>query len=149
VARLGRQRTHFDQIGYQLAYAGDLPLVVNLADTGKKILRPISSCMTSANLARGVRRASRSGATFLTVHAYPANPEAAVAGHAAGSALKISAVRADLYDDGDLHAAASASAVSDLVEGPRQQAQVLGSTALVCPRGGGCLAQRLSVPMNL
>ena len=60
VARLGDSVT-FYKIGYQLAYAGGLPLVRQLADQGKKC-SSISSCTTSATRWRAASRASPSWA---------------------------------------------------------------------------------------
>jgi orotidine-5'-phosphate decarboxylase len=83
-------------------------------------------------VARGVESMAKSGATFLTVHAYPQTMKAAVEGRA-GSDLKILAVTVlTSYDDGDLHAAGYRLGVSDLVEARAQQAQVIGVDGLVC-----------------
>jgi len=52
-----------------------MPLVRQLADSGKKV-SSISSCTTSATRwPRGVESVAKLGATFLTVHAYPQTME--------------------------------------------------------------------------
>lgn len=131
VARLGDSVT-FYKIGYQLAYAGGLPLVRRLADTGKKVFADLKLHDIGNTVARGVESVAKLGATFLTVHAYPQTMKAAVEGRA-GSSLKILAVTVlTSYDDGDLHAAGFRLGVSDLVEARAQQAQVLGVDGLVC-----------------
>ena len=131
VARLGDAVT-FYKIGYQLAYAGGLPLVGRLADAGKKVFLDLKLHDISNTVARGVQSIARLGATFLTVHAYPQTMKAAVEARA-GSSLKILAVTVlTSYDDGDLHAAGYRLGVSDLVEARAQQAQVLGVDGLVC-----------------
>jgi orotidine-5'-phosphate decarboxylase len=131
IARLGDSVT-FYKIGYQLAYAGGLPLVRKLADSGKKVFLDLKLHDISNTVARGVESVAKSGATFLTVHAYPQTMKAAVEGRA-GSGLKILAVTVlTSYDDGDLHAAGYRLGVSDLVEARAQQAQVLGVDGLVC-----------------
>src|SRR6266699_799069 len=131
VARLGDSVT-FYKIGYQLAYAGGLPLVRQLADKGKKVFVDLKLHDIGNTVARGVESVARLGATFLTVHAYPQTMKAAV-GACAGSGLKILAVTVlTSYDDGDLHAAGYRLGVSDLVEARAQQAQVLGVDGLVC-----------------
>ena len=131
IARLGDSVT-FYKIGYQLAYAGGLPLVRKLADSGKKVFLDLKLHDISNTVARGVESVAKLGATFLTVHAYPQTMKAAVEG-CAGSGLKILAVTVlTSYDDGDLHAAGYRLGVSDLVEARAQQAQVLGVDGLVC-----------------
>jgi len=131
IARLGDSVT-FYKIGYQLAYAGGLPLVGRLADSGKKVFVDLKLHDIGNTVARGVESVAALGATFLTVHAYPQTMKAAVEGRA-GSGLKILAVTVlTSYDDGDLHAAGYRLGVSDLVEARAQQAQLLGVDGLVC-----------------
>ena len=131
VARLGDSVT-FYKIGYQLAYAGGLPLVRQLASAGKKVFVDLKLHDIGNTVARGVESVAALGATFLTVHAYPQTMKAAVEARA-GSDLKILAVTVlTSYDDGDLHAAGYRLGVSDLVEARAQQAQVLGVDGLVC-----------------
>src|SRR5436190_11431282 len=130
IGRLGDAVT-FYKIGYQLAYAGGLPLVRQLADRGKKVFADLKLHDIGNTVARGVESIAKSGATFLTVHAYPQTMKAAV--EARGSSLKILAVTVlTSYDDGDLHAAGYRLNVSDLVEARAQQAQVLGVDGIVC-----------------
>ena len=131
IARLGDSVT-FYKIGYQLAYAGGLPLVGKLTDAGKKVFADLKLHDIGNTVARGVESVAKLGATFLTVHAYPQTMKAAVEGRA-GSSLKILAVTVlTSYDDGDLHAAGYRLGVSDLVEARAQQAQVLGVDGIVC-----------------
>lgn len=130
IGKLGDAVT-FYKIGYQLAYAGGLPLVRQLADRGKKVFIDLKLHDIGNTVARGVESIAKSGATFLTVHAYPQTMKAAV--EARGPSLKILAVTVlTSYDDGDLHAAGYRLNVSDLVEARAQQAQVLGVDGLVC-----------------
>lgn len=131
VARLG-DSVSFYKIGYQLAYAGGLPLVRKLAQSGKKVFLDLKLHDIGNTVARGVESVSRLGATFLTVHAYPQTMKAAVEGRD-GSGLKILAVTVlTSYDDGDLQAAGYRLGVSDLVEARARQAQALGVEGLVC-----------------
>jgi orotidine-5'-phosphate decarboxylase len=131
IARLGDSVT-FYKIGYQLAYAGGLPLVRKLTDSGKKVFVDLKLHDIGNTVARGVESVAKLGATFLTVHAYPQTMKAAVEGRA-GSGMKLLAVTVlTSYDDGDLHAAGYRLGVSDLVEARAQQAQVLGIDGLVC-----------------
>src|ERR1700728_4142270 len=131
ITRLGDSVT-FYKIGYQLAYAGGLPLVRQLTEAGKQVFIDLKLHDIGNTVARGAESVARLGATFLTVHAYPQTMKAAVDA-CAGSGLKILAVTVlTSYDDGDLHAAGYRLGVADLVEARAQQAQVLGIDGLVC-----------------
>jgi orotidine-5'-phosphate decarboxylase len=149
VARLGDSVT-FYKIGYQLAYAGGLPLVSRLAGAGKKVFVDLKLHDIGNTVARGVESVAKLGATFLTVHAYPQTMKAAVEGRA-GSSLKILAVTVlTSYDDGDLHAAGYRLNVADLVEARAQQAQVLGVDGLVCsPEEAASVRKIVGHQMNL
>src|SRR3981081_756969 len=149
IARLGDSVT-FYKIGYQLAYAGGLPLVRQLAGAGKKVFVDLKLHDIGNTVARGVESVAGLGATFLTVHAYPQTMKAAVEGRA-GSDLKILAVTVlTSYDDGDLHAAGYRLGVSDLVEARAQQAQVLGVDGLVCsPEEAASLRKLVGLQMKL
>jgi orotidine-5'-phosphate decarboxylase len=131
VARLGDSVT-FYKIGYQLAYAGGLPLVRKLADNGKKVFIDLKLHDIGNTVARGVESIARLGATFLTVHAYPQTMKAAAEARA-GTNLKILAVTVlTSYDDDDLQAAGYRFGVSELVQARAQQAELLGIDGLVC-----------------
>src|SRR5438045_7822921 len=131
IARLGGSVT-FYKIGYQLAFAGGVPRVRQVAGAGKKVFVDLKLHDIGNTVARGVESVAALVATFLTVHAYPQTRKAAVEARA-GSDLKILAVTVlTSYDDGDLHAAGYRLGVSDLVEARAQQAQVLGVDGLVC-----------------
>jgi orotidine-5'-phosphate decarboxylase len=149
IARLGDSVT-FYKIGYQLAYAGGLPLVRQLASAGKKVFVDLKLHDIGNTVARGVESIAAHGATFLTVHAYPQTMKAAVEARA-GSDLKILAVTVlTSYDDGDLHAAGYRLNVSDLVEARAQQAQVLGVDGIVCsPEEAAALRQIVGRSMSL
>jgi orotidine-5'-phosphate decarboxylase len=131
IARLGDSVT-FYKIGYQLGYAGGLPLVRKLADAGKKVFADLKMHDIGNTVARGVESVAKLGATFLTVHAYPQTMQAA-ANASKGSGLKILAVTVlTSYDNDDLKAAGYQLGVSDLVAARAQQAQALGIDGLVC-----------------
>src|SRR6201991_2733503 len=149
VARLGYS-VSFYKIGYQLAYAGGLPLVSKLADQGKKVFIDLKLHDIGNTVARGVESIAKLGATFLTVHAYPQTMKAAVDGRA-GSSLKLLAVTVlTSYDDNDLHAAGYRLNVSDLVEARAQQAEALGVDGLVCsPEEAAALRKLVGHQMNL
>jgi orotidine-5'-phosphate decarboxylase len=149
IAKLG-DSVSFYKIGYQLGYAGGLPLVRQLSDRGKKVFVDLKLHDIGNTVARGVESVAKLGATFLTVHAYPQTMKAAVEARA-GSSLKILAVTVlTSYDDGDLHAAGYRLSVADLVEARAQQAQVLGVDGLVCsPEEAAALRKIVGHRMNL
>src|ERR1700687_3143377 len=125
IARLGDSVT-FYKIDYQLAYAGGLPLVRKLADSGKKVFVDLKLHDIGNTAARGVESVAKLGATFLTVHAYPQTMKAAVEARA-GSSLKILAVTVlTSYDEADMVAAGYRLGVADLVEARARQAKELG-----------------------
>jgi orotidine-5'-phosphate decarboxylase len=131
IARLGDSVT-FYKVGYQLAYAGGLPLVPQLVKAGKKVFVDLKLHDIGNTVARGVESVAKLGATFLTVHAYPQTMKAAVEGRA-GSDLKILAVTVlTSYDEDDMHAAGYRLGVTDMVAARAQQAQVLGIDGIVC-----------------
>ncbi len=131
IERLGDSVT-FYKIGYQLGYAGGLPLVRKLADAGKKVFADLKMHDIGNTVARGVESVAKLGATFLTVHAYPQTMQAA-ANASKGSDLRILAVTVlTSYDNEDLKAAGYQLGVSDLVTTRAQQAQALGIDGLVC-----------------
>ena len=149
IARLGDSVT-FYKIGYQLAYAGGLSLVRQLADNGKKVFVDLKLHDIGNTVARGVESLAGLGATFLTVHAYPQTMKAAVEARA-GSSLKILAVTVlTSYDDDDLHAAGYRLGVADLVEARAQQAKLLGVDGLVCsPEEAAALRKSVGHQMSL
>ncbi|MBN9005329.1 MAG: orotidine-5'-phosphate decarboxylase [Rhizobiales bacterium] len=131
IGKLGDSVT-FYKIGYQLAYAGGLPLVRQLSAAGKKVFIDLKLHDIGNTVARGVESVAKLGATFLTVHAYPQTMKAAVEARS-GSSLRILAVTVlTSYDDNDLHAAGYRLNVTDLVEARARQAQELGVDGLVC-----------------
>jgi orotidine-5'-phosphate decarboxylase len=149
IARLGDAVT-FYKIGYQLAYAGGLPLVRELAGAGKKVFIDLKLHDIGNTVARGVESVATLGATFLTVHAYPQTMKAAAEARA-GSGLKILAVTVlTSYDDSDLQAAGYRLGVSDLVEARARQAQAIGIDGLVCsPEEASNLRQIVGRGMQL
>ncbi len=130
IAKLGDSVT-FYKIGYQLGFAGGLPLARRLTEAGKKVFIDLKLHDIGNTVARGVESVAMLSGTFLTVHAYPQTMKAAVEARA-GSDLKILAVTVlTSYDDADLEAAGYRFGVSDLVEMRARQAQALGIDGLV------------------
>ncbi|MEA2952234.1 MAG: orotidine-5-phosphate decarboxylase [Alphaproteobacteria bacterium] len=120
------------KIGYQLAYAGGLPLAESLARAGKRVFLDLKLHDIGNTVAKGVESVARMGASFLTVHAYPQTMKAAVEAKA-GSNLKILAVTVlTSYDDADLAAAGYELTVSELVAARAEQARDIGVDGIVC-----------------
>src|SRR6266581_2022329 len=131
IARLGDSVT-FYKIGYQLAFAGGLPLVRQLAGAGKKVFVDLKLHDIGNTVARGVESVAALGASFLTVHAYPQTMHAAVDARK-GSPLRLLAVTVlTSYDDADLAAAGYDFTVSELVRERAAQARDVGIDGLVC-----------------
>jgi orotidine-5'-phosphate decarboxylase len=131
IARLGDSVT-FYKIGYQLAYAGGLPLIRKLADAGKKVFADLKMHDIGNTVTHGVASIAKSGATFVTVHAYPQTMTAAVEGRGTSS-LKILAVTVlTSYNDADMQEAGYGLGVSALVEKRAHQARAIGVDGLVC-----------------
>ncbi len=114
IDRLGDSVT-FYKIGYQLAFAGGLPLVAELAAAGKKIFVDLKLHDIGHTVARGVESVAALGASCLTVHAYPQTVTVLTS-----------------YDEADLRAACYRLGVADLVRARAQQALDLGIDGLVC-----------------
>ena len=130
VARLG-ETVSFYKIGYQLAFAGGLAYAPALVAAGKRVFLDLKLHDIGNTVAEGVRSASRLGAAFLTVHAYPQTMKAAVEAREAG--LHILAVTVlTSYDDADLAAAGYDFTVPELVAERAAQARDIGVDGLVC-----------------
>ncbi|HLH88125.1 MAG TPA: orotidine-5'-phosphate decarboxylase [Xanthobacteraceae bacterium] len=131
VTRLG-DAVSFYKIGYQLAFAGGLPLAEKLARSGKQVFLDLKLHDIGNTVAKGVESVAGLGATFLTVHAYPQTMKAAV--EARGSSdLRILAVTVlTSYDDTDLAAAGYDFTVEELVAERAAQARDMGIDGLVC-----------------
>jgi orotidine-5'-phosphate decarboxylase len=135
VAKLG-DAVSFYKIGYQLAFAGGLPLAETLIRSGKQVFLDLKLHDIGNTVAKGVESVARLGATFLTVHAYPQTMHAAVDARK-GSGLRILAVTVlTSYDDADLAAAGYDFTVPELVAERAAQARDTG--------GGDCRGCRPS-----
>ena len=131
VERLG-ETVGFYKIGYQLAFAGGLPLAQMLARAGKRVFLDMKLHDIGNTIANGVAGVADMGVTFLTVHAYPQTMKAAVEAKA-GSSLKILAVTVlTSYDDADLAAAGYELTVAELAAARAEQARDIGIDGLVC-----------------
>jgi orotidine-5'-phosphate decarboxylase len=130
VQRLG-DAVSFYKIGYQLAYAGGLAYVAALTGAGKRVFLDLKLHDIGHTVAQGVRSVANSGASFLTVHAYPQTMKAAV--EARAGSLRILAVTVlTSYDDADLAAAGYGRTVAELAAARAAQARDIGVDGVVC-----------------
>ncbi|GJE12620.1 orotidine-5'-phosphate decarboxylase [Methylobacterium longum] len=147
IDRIGDAATVY-KIGYQLGYAGGLALAERLAARGLKVFLDLKLHDIGNTVEEGVRAASGSGATFLTVHAYPQTMRAALRGRGAG--LKILAVTVlTSYDDADAAEAGYALPVAELVARRAAQAAEIGLDGLVCSAAEAASVRRIVGPGRL
>ncbi|HEV2557502.1 MAG TPA: orotidine-5'-phosphate decarboxylase [Microvirga sp.] len=131
VGRIGEAGS-FYKIGYRLGYAGGLAFAEELIDQGKQVFLDLKLHDIGNTVEEGVRSIARTGASLLTVHAYPQTMRAALRGKE-GSSLKVLAVTVlTSYDDTDLADAGYAIGAADLVARRAAQARDLGIDGVVC-----------------
>ncbi len=123
----------FYKIGYQLFYGGDgLALGKALIAARKSVFFDLKLLDIDNTVERGVAAIARTGATMLTVHAYPQCMRAAVKG-AAGSQLTILGVSVlTSMNDADVAEAGFARDTAGLVALRAGQARAAGIGGLVC-----------------
>jgi orotidine-5'-phosphate decarboxylase len=123
----------FFKIGYQLFYGGDgLALGKALLTAGKRVFFDLKLLDIDNTVERGVAAIAATGATMVTVHAYPQCMRAAVRG-AAGSHLTILGVSVlTSMDDRDVAEAGFAHDTAGLVLLRAGQAKDAGIGGLVC-----------------
>jgi orotidine-5'-phosphate decarboxylase len=131
VERLSGAATFF-KIGMELVYeGGGLDLARRLAKAGYKVFIDLKLHDIPNTVERATARLGDSGATFLTVHAYPQSMRAALAG-AKGSPLRLLGVSVlTSMEDGDLAQAGFGLGVADLVRRRARQASEIGLHGLV------------------
>lgn len=66
------------KIGYQLAFAGGLPLARELVQAGKRVFLDMKLLDIDNTVSKGVENIVRMGVHMLTIHAYPQAMKAAV-----------------------------------------------------------------------
>jgi len=132
VADLG-DAVDFYKIGYQLFYGGDgLNLGKALLAAGKRVFFDLKMLDIDNTVEKGVGAIARTGATMVTVHAYPKTMRAA-AKAAAGSGLTVLGVTVlTSMDDADLIEAGYARDAAGLVALRAEQARAAGIGGIVC-----------------
>lgn len=132
IARLG-DRADFYKIGYQLFYGGDgYALGKDLLAAGKKVFFDLKLLDIDNTVEKGVAAIAKTGATMLTVHAYPKTMRAA-AKAAAGSGLTVLGVTVlTSMDDSDVRDAGYERDAAGLVQMRADQAVRAGIGGIVC-----------------
>jgi orotidine-5'-phosphate decarboxylase len=126
-------RADFYKIGYQLFYGGDgFALGKDLLRAGKKVFFDLKMLDIDNTVEKGIAAIAATGATMVTIHAYPQCMRAAVKG-AAGSGLCVLGVSVlTSMDDADLLEAGFARDTAGLVMLRAEQASDAGIGGLVC-----------------
>mgnify|MGYP000392020866 CR=1 FL=1 len=146
VERLG-DRADFYKIGYQLFYGGDgLNLGKALLAAGKRVFFDLKLLDIDNTVERGVAAIARTGATMLTVHAYPKAMRVA-AKAAAGSGTTVLGVTVlTSMDDRDLSEAGYARDAAGLVALRAGQAKDAGVGGVVCAPGEALMVRNIVGP---
>jgi len=132
IERLGA-RVDFYKIGYQLFYGGDgLALGKALLAAGKRVFFDLKLLDIDNTIEKGVAAIAATGATMLTVHAYPKTMRVA-AKAAAGSGLTVLGVTVlTSMDDADVREAGYDRDAAGLVQLRAGQARAAGIGGIVC-----------------
>jgi orotidine-5'-phosphate decarboxylase len=131
IERLG-DRITFYKIGMELAYIGGIPLGERLIRAGKKVFFDLKLHDIPNTVERATAQIAGTGATLMTVHAYPQTLAAAAAG-AKGSTLGILGVSVlTSMSEDDAARAGYGMGIADLVRRRARQAQENHAAGLVC-----------------
>jgi orotidine-5'-phosphate decarboxylase len=148
VMRLG-DAVSFYKIGYQLGYAGGLDFADDLIASGKKVFLDLKLHDIGNTVAKGVESIVKTGASFLTVHAYPQTMQAALEARR-GSSLKVLAVTIlTSYNDADVKEAGYTGTVAEQVKRKSAQARDLGIDGIVCSAEESAMLRPLIGPEKL
>lgn len=146
VANLGDE-VSFYKIGYQLVLGGDgLNLGRELIRAGKQVFFDLKLFDIENTVEKGVAAIAQTGATFLTVHAYP-KVMGAAARAAAGTNLKILGVTVlTSYNDEDMMNAGYDRDVAGIVGLRAHQAGLVGIGGIVCSAHEAAMVRTLIKP---
>lgn len=148
ISLLGDTVTHY-KIGYRLGYSDGIAFGRELAASGKTIFFDLKLHDIDNTVREGVESIVRTGAHYLTVHAYPQTMRAAVQGRA-GSALKILAVTIlTSWNDLDCAEAGYAGTVATLVPAKAQQAAAIGVDGIVCSAHETANLRAIGIPSRV
>ncbi|MEM1285675.1 MAG: orotidine-5'-phosphate decarboxylase [Pseudomonadota bacterium] len=121
------------KIGHRLAYSGGFGLIEELSRAGKTVFADLKLLDIDQTVAEGVRSVAATGATFLTVHAYPKAMRVGVEALGPNPTLNLLGVTVlTSMDDEDLQEAGYAVPADQLVMARALQAQQAGMPGLIC-----------------
>jgi orotidine-5'-phosphate decarboxylase len=130
VGRLG-EHVDFYKVGMELYAAAGMGIVRELIGQGKRVFLDLKLYDIPETVKRAVAQVSRSGATFLTIHAVGSVMRAAVTGRE-GDGLKLLAVTVlTSFGREDLEELGYSCEVSELVATRTQQAMAAGMDGVV------------------
>ena len=130
--RIGDEAGVF-KIGHRLAYSGGFSLIEELSRAGKKVFADLKLLDIDQTVAEGVRSVAATGASYLTVHAYPKAMRAGVEALGPDPSLNLLGVTVlTSMDDGDVQEAGYAVPVDQLIMTRALQAQQAGMPGLIC-----------------
>ena len=123
----------FFKIGYQLFYGGDgFALGKELLAAGKRVFFDLKLLDIDNTVEKGVAAIARTGATMLTIHAYPQCMRAAVKGAAGSDLILLGVSVLTSMDDDDVAEAGFARDTAGLVSLRAGQARAANMGGLVC-----------------
>ncbi|MEQ8446884.1 MAG: orotidine-5'-phosphate decarboxylase [Pelagibacterium sp.] len=122
----------FYKIGYQLFYGGDGLIVgKELLKAGKRVFFDLKLLDIDNTVAKGVAAIAETGATMLTLHAYPKAMAAAVKAAEGSSLCLLGVTVLTSMDQADLDDAGYGIAVDELVARRARQAREAGMGGVV------------------
>lgn len=137
----------FYKIGYQLFYGGDgLALGKELINAGKKVFFDLKLFDIENTVEKAVASIAQTGATFLTVHAYPKVMGAAVRASADSDLSILGVTVLTSYDDDDLMNAGYDRDVAGIVGLRAHQAGLVGMGGVVCSAFEAAMVRTLMKP---
>jgi orotidine-5'-phosphate decarboxylase len=123
----------FYKVGMELYAVGGMPLILQLAASGKRVFVDLKLYDISETVKRATRQICRSGAaTFLTVHGSRAVMQAAVEGRGDSNTKLLAVTVLTSFDQDDLADLGYATPVSDLVALRVRKAVESGIDGIVC-----------------
>ena len=131
VAELG-DSVRFYKIGYQLAFAGGLPLARDLVADGRKVFLDMKLLDIDNTVAKGVEAIVRMGVDMLTLHAYPKAMRAAVQAAKGSNLCLLGVTVLTSMDERDLIDAGYEYDPHTLVLKRAEQALAAGMGGVVC-----------------
>ena len=132
IERLG-DRVDFYKIGYQLAYDGDgLSVGKALLKAGKRVFFDLKLLDIDNTVEKAVAAIAATGATMLTVHAYPKTMRAAAKAAKGSNLIVLGVTVLTSMDDSDLAEAGYSRDAAGMVALRAEQAKAAGIGGIVC-----------------